>query len=133
MIWAEHDIASFVRDDGRLDADEDDGDTGAQADVIRLLERQKPPTPSTSTSRSNWVGTIEFSEWLGIHPQTVRAIKKMENGPWRKGVHFRTQGVTGRGPIQWNRDAAEQAWIEFQQTPAVKVETFSRVPNPTVR
>ena len=98
-----------------------------------LLERQKPPTPSTSTSRSNWIGTIEFSEWLGVHPQTVRAIKKMENGPWRKGVHFRTTGVTGRGPIQWNRDAAEQAWIEFQQTPAVKVETFSRVPNPTVR
>lgn len=79
-----------------------------------LLERQKPLTPSTNTSRSNWVGTIEFSDWLGIHPQTVRAIKKMENGPWRKGVHFRTTGVTGRGPIQWNRDAAEQAWIEFQ-------------------
>ena len=93
-----------------------------------LLERQKPPTPSTSTSRSNWIGTIEFSEWLGIHPQTVRAIKKMENGPWRRGVHFRTTGITGRGPIQWNRDAAEQAFTEFQQTPAVKVETFSRVP-----
>ena len=28
---------------------------------------------------------------------------------------------------------AEQAFTEFQQTPAVKVETFSQVPNPTVR
>ena len=57
----------------------------------------------------------------------------MELGPWRKGVHYRTTGVTGKGPIQWNRDAAEQAFTEFQQTPAVKIETFSRVPNPTVR
>ena len=98
-----------------------------------LLERQKTPVPSTGSSRSNWIGTIEFSEWLGIHPQTVRAIKKMELGPWRKGIHYRTTGVTGKGPIQWNRDLAEQAWTEFQQTPAVKVEPFSRVPNPTVR
>ena len=98
-----------------------------------LLPSQKPPTPSTGSNRSNWIGTIEFSEWLDIHPQTVRSIKNMENGPWRKGVHYRTTGVTGKGPIQWNRDAAEQAFIEFQQTPAVEVETFSRVPNPTVR
>ena len=97
-----------------------------------ILQSQRPTTPSTSTSRSNWIGTIPFSEHLGIHPQTVRAIKKMENGPWRKGIHYRTTGVTGKGPIQWNRDAAEQA-SRFQQTPAVKVETFSRVPNPTVR
>ena len=98
-----------------------------------VLERQKTPVPSTGSRRSNWVGTIEFSEWLGIHPQTVRAIKKMENGPWRKCVHFRTTGITGRGPIQWNRDAAEQAFTEFQRTPAEAIEGFKRVPNPTVR
>ena len=98
-----------------------------------LLPSQKPPTPSTSTSRSEWIGTIPFSEWLGIHPQTVRSIKNMENGPWRKGIHYRTQGITGRGPIQWNRDAAEQAFTEFQRTPAEAIEGFKRVPNPTVR
>ena len=84
-------------------------------------------------SQPQWVGTIEFSDWLRIHPQTVRAIKKMVNGPWRKGIHYRTQGTSGRGPLQWNRDLAEQAWNAFQRTPAEEVETFSRVPNPTVR
>ena len=98
-----------------------------------ILERQKTPVPSTGSSRSNWIGTIEFSEWLGIHPQTVRAIKKMENGPWRKGVHFRTTGRTGRGPIQWNLHVAEAAFTAFQGQPSEELESFSRVPNPTVR
>ena len=98
-----------------------------------LLQSQRPTTPSTSTSRSNWIGTILFSEHLGIHPQTVRAIKKMENGPWRKGIHYRTTGVTGRGPIQWNREVAEAAFTAFQEQPCEQLESFSRVPNPTVR
>ena len=84
-------------------------------------------------SQSLWIGTKDFADWLKIHPQTVRAIKKMELGPWKQGLHYRHTGLTGRGPIQWNRDLAEQAFTEFKRTPAEKVETFSRVPNPVVR
>ena len=80
-----------------------------------------------------WIGTIPFSEHLGIHPQTVRSVRKMENGPWRRGEHYRTTGPTGRGPIQWNRDLAEAAFSAFQGQPSEQPESFSRVPNPTVR
>lgn len=82
---------------------------------------------------SLWINTIKLAKQLGIHPQTVRAIKKLENSPWQEGIHFRLTGVTGRGPIQWHRDAAEAAFTSFRRTPAEKVETFSRVPNPIVR
>ena len=99
-----------------------------------------PPAAEAATvqmnieeSRSLWIGTKDFANWLKIHPQTVRAIKKMELGPWKQGLHYRHTGLTGRGPIQWNRDLAEQAFTEFKRTPAEKVETFSRVPNPVVR
>ena len=84
-------------------------------------------------ARDFWIGTIPFSEQLGIHPQTVRALKKMEDGPWLKGVHYRTTGVTGRGPIQWNRDVAEAAFTAWHGKPSEELESFSRVPNPTVR
>ena len=84
------------------------------------------------TDRSPWVGTIPFSEWLGIHPQTVRAIRKLTHGPWQQGIHYRRTGVTGHGPMQWNCELAEKAFTEFQRTPVQKVETFSRVAHPTV-
>ncbi len=84
-------------------------------------------------SGSPWIGTIPFSEWLGIHPQTVRAVRKLKNSPWQQCVHYRQTGVSGRGPMQWNRELAEKAFTEFHRTPAKKVETFSRVRNPTVR
>jgi hypothetical protein len=80
-----------------------------------------------------WIGTIPFSEHLGIHPQTVRSVRKMENGPWRRGEHYRTTGPTGRGPLQWRRDLAEEAFNAFQGQPSEQLESFSRVPNPTVR
>ena len=61
--------------------------------------------------RSPWIGTIPFSEWLGIHPQTVRAVRKLKNSPWHQGFHYRQTGVTGRGPMQWNRELG--AWSGF--------------------
>tara|TARA_B100000674_G_scaffold13596_1_gene10021 strand:+ start:1598 stop:1867 length:270 start_codon:yes stop_codon:yes gene_type:complete len=84
-------------------------------------------------SRSPWIGTIPFSEWLGIHPQTVRAMRKLKNSPWHQGIHYRQTGVTGRGPMQWNRELAEKAFTEFHRTPAMEVETFSRAAHPTLR
>ena len=87
----------------------------------------------TEAHRSPWIGTIPFSEWLGIHPQTVRKVRKLKNSPWHQGVHYRQTGVTGRGPMQWNRELAERAFTEFHRTPAVKVETFSRAAHPTLR
>ena len=84
-------------------------------------------------TRDFWIGTIPFSEHLGIHPQTTRAVRKLENGPWRRGVHYRTTGTSGKGPLQWNRDVAEAAFTAFQGQSAAAVESFSRVPNPTVR
>ncbi len=83
--------------------------------------------------RSPWIGTIPFSKWLGIHPQTVRAVRKLKNGPWQQGIHYRQTGITGRGPLQWHRELAEKAFTEFHRTPAMVVETFSRATNPTLR
>ena len=81
-------------------------------------------------TRSPWIGTIPFSKWLGIHPQTVRLLRKLENSPWHQGIHYRHTGVTDRGPLQWNRELAEQAFTEFNRNPTKDVETFSRSPHP---
>ena len=84
-----------------------------------------------SESCSPWIGTIAFSKWLKIHPQTVRSIRKDENSPWQQGIHYRATGLTGRGPMQWNRDLAEKAFTQRRRTPVEQVETFSRGTHPT--
>lgn len=80
---------------------------------------------------SPWIGTIPFSKWMKMHPQTVRAHRKKEDSPWRQGIHYRPTGVTGRGPMQWHRDLAEKAYNEHVQIKAEQVETFSRATHPT--
>lgn len=76
---------------------------------LALLMESAQSQPS-----STWIGTFDFAEHMGIHPQTIRKLKNAEASPWRKGVHYRTKGITGKGPVQWNWALAEGAFRASQ-------------------
>lgn len=80
-------------------------------------------------SPSQWVSTDQFAAHLGIHPQTVRAIRKAPTSPWVAGVHYRQTGVNGRY-FQWRQAEAETAFNSMRRTPVGRLETFQREPNP---
>ena len=76
---------------------------------LALLMESAQSQPS-----SIWISTFDFAEHMGIHPQTIRKLKNAEASPWRKGVHYRTKGITGKGPVQWNWALAEGAFRASQ-------------------
>ena len=84
-------------------------------------------------TRSTWIDTTAFAEHLGVHAQTVRKIRKLPESPWVQGIHYRRTGLTNRGPIQWAKELAEDAFTSFRREPTGAVESFSRVPDPVVR
>jgi hypothetical protein len=68
-----------------------------------------------------------------VHPQTIRKLRKLPESPWTEGTHYRRTGLTNRGPIQWAKELAEDAFTSFRREPAGAVESFSRVPDPIAR
>ena len=110
-------------------------DRKARASTASYLPRLGLALPSMETrpTRSEWIDTTTVAEHLKVHVQTVRKIRKLPDSPWVEGIHYRRTGLTNRGPIQWAKELAEDAFTGFRRTPAEKVETFSRVPNPVVR
>ena len=83
-----------------------------------------------TTTAPTWVSTDQFAQQLGIHPQTVRVIRRSPTNPWVEGVHYRRKGLTSSGTLQWNSALAEEAFIGMRRSPAGGVESFQRVPNP---
>ena len=84
---------------------------------------------SITQRKSPWVSTAVFAAHLGIHPDTLRNLRKAPTSPWVRGVHYRQTGISGRY-FQWHREEAERAFTAMRTTPVGRLETFQREPNP---
>ncbi|WP_413744434.1 hypothetical protein [Synechococcus sp. MIT S9451] len=65
---------------------------------------------------------------LGIHPQTLRKLRRSQIGPFKEGRDYRWIGLSTISTLQWYVTSASQAFTDFRRMPAEAVETYSRAP-----
>ncbi|WP_186471949.1 helix-turn-helix domain-containing protein [Synechococcus sp. BMK-MC-1] len=63
---------------------------------------------------------------LGIHPQTLRKLRRHQITPFKEGRDYRWVGLSTSSTLQWHVHSACRSYTEFQRLPAEKVETYSR-------
>ena len=60
---------------------------------------------------------------LGLSVYTFNYIKRLHNSPFELGVHYRFVGA-GTRITQWDQEATELAYTEWQRPPAKTLENY---------
>jgi len=63
---------------------------------------------------------------LGIHPQTLRKLRRSQKNLFKQGRDYRWIGLSTSSTLQWHVLSASQAFTDFRRMPAEAVETYSR-------
>ena len=75
-----------------------------------------------------WVPSADMARVLGIHPQTLRKLRRHQITPFKEGRDYRWVGLSTSSTLQWHVHSACRSYTEFQRLPAERVETYSRSP-----
>ena len=82
----------------------------------------------TNVAGTRWVSTQECADALGIHPQTLRKLRRHQISLFQEGRDYRWVGLSTSSTLQWHVLSASQAFTDFRRMPAEAVETYSRAP-----
>ena len=75
---------------------------------------------------TNWVPSAAMAQVLGIHPQTLRKLRRHQITPFKEGRDYRWVGLSTSSTLQWHVHSASQAFTDFRRMPAKEIETFRR-------
>jgi len=78
-------------------------------------------------AETRWVSTQECADALGIHPQTLRKLRRHQITPFKEGRDYRWIGLSTSSTLQWHVDSASKAFTDFRRMPAAQIETYSAV------
>ena len=73
-----------------------------------------------------WVPSADMARVLGIHPQTLRKLRRSQKNLFKQGRDYRWIGLSTSSHLQWHVHSACRSYTEFQRLPAEKVEAYSR-------
>ena len=63
---------------------------------------------------------------LGIHPQTLRKLRRHQIGLFKEGRDYRWIGLSTSSTLQWQIHQTNKAFTEFRRMPAEQIETYAR-------
>ena len=72
-----------------------------------------------------WVPSALMAELLGIHPDTLRSLRRHPLSPFKEGRDFRRIGLTTSSRLQWQVESTLATFTDFRRIPASQVETFA--------
>ncbi len=72
-----------------------------------------------------WVPSALMAELLGIHPQTLRKLRRHQLSPFQEGKDYRWVGLTTAGHLQWQVDQTMSTFTDFRRMPADEIEQFA--------
>ena len=75
---------------------------------------------------ATWVPSAAMAKVLGIHPQTLRKLRRHQITPFKEGRDYRWVGLSTSSTLQWHVHSASQAFTDFRRMPAEQIETFRR-------
>ena len=75
-----------------------------------------------------WVPSADMARVLGIHPQTLRKLRRSRIKLFKEGRDYRWVGLSTSSHLQWHAQSASRTYTDFQRWPAERVETYSRAP-----
>ena len=81
---------------------------------------------SAQDINTRWVPSADMARALGIHPQTLRKLRRSQTSLFKQGRDYRWVGLSTNSHLQWNVHSACRSYTEFQRLPAEKVEAYSR-------
>ena len=73
-----------------------------------------------------WVPSADMARVLGIHPQTLRKLRRSQINLFKQGRDYRWIGLSTSSHLQWHVLSASKAYTDFQRLPAERVETYAR-------
>ena len=62
---------------------------------------------------------------LGIHPQTLRKLRRHQITPFEEGRDYRWVGLSTSSHLQWHINSASQSFTDFRRMPTDHVETYA--------
>ena len=62
---------------------------------------------------------------LGIHPQTLRKLRRHQITPFKEGRDYRWVGLSTSSHLQWHVHTACQSFTDFRRMPADEIEQFA--------
>ena len=74
-----------------------------------------------------WVPSVEMARALGIHPQTLRKLRRHQITPFQEGRDYRWVGLSTSSTLQWHVRSASQVFTNFRRMPAQQIESFAAV------
>ena len=74
---------------------------------------------------TNWVPSSAMAEVLGIHPQTLRKLRRHQITPFTEGRDYRWVGLSTSSTLQWHVHSASRAFTDFRRVPAEALETYA--------
>ena len=73
----------------------------------------------------DWVPSAAMAKILGIHPQTLRKLRRHQITPFKEGRDYRWVGLSTSSHLQWHVDTACQSFTDFRRMPTDHVETYA--------
>ena len=64
---------------------------------------------------TNWVPSAAKAKALGIHPQTLRKLRRHQITPFKEGRDYRWVGLSTSSTLQWHIHSANQAFTDFRR------------------
>ena len=74
-------------------------------------------------TQTTWLDTKSMAKVLGIHPQTLREIRR-KSATFKRSRDWRNTGLSTRGPLQWHAANTEKSFTHAKRVPPSEVETF---------
>ena len=68
-----------------------------------------------------------MAQALGIHPQTLRKLRRHQISPFQEGRDYRWVGLSTSSTLQWHGRNASQVFTNFHRMPAEEIETFTEL------
>ena len=90
------------------------------------LAQHRVAVSVTNVAGTQWVSTQECADALGIHPQTLRKLRRHRIPLFKEGRDYRWVGLSTSSHLQWHVLSASKAYTDFQRLPAERVETYAR-------
>ena len=90
------------------------------------LAKHRDAVSVTNVAGIQWVSTQECADALGIHPQTLRKLRRSQINLFKEGRDYRWVGLSTSSHLQWNVLSASRTYTDFRRMPPEAVETYSR-------
>ena len=75
--------------------------------------------------KATWVPSAAMAKVLGIHPQTLRKLRRHQITPFKEGRDYLWVGLSTSSTLQWHVHSASQSFSDFRWMPAEALETYA--------